>query len=121
MAPRNHISGTRPAGYEPGDSEILRIPYGATPEDHADVRRKLAAGWKLGEVCGEADSIFKYAYIYPPTAAGGESAPTDGGGAANPYPAHEVPASDPDVPAPEVPATLTGRLRTGWHRFMHKV
>jgi hypothetical protein len=45
----------------------VRIPYAATPEDHADVRRKLAAGWKLGEICGEADSLFKYAYIYPPT------------------------------------------------------
>ncbi len=42
MTPRKHISGTRPAGYEPGDSQMVRIPYGATPEDHADVRRKLA-------------------------------------------------------------------------------
>ena len=53
---------------------IVRIPHTATPEDHADVRRKLAAGWKLGEICGEADSLFKYAYIYPATPA---SAPTD--------------------------------------------
>jgi hypothetical protein len=45
----------------------VRIPYAATPEDHADVRRKLAAGRKLGEICGEEDSLFKYAYIYPPT------------------------------------------------------
>ena len=36
-------------------------------DDDADVRRKLAAGWKLGEICGEEDSLFKYAYIYPPT------------------------------------------------------
>ena len=35
-------------------------------EDHADVRRKLAAGWKLGEISGEEDSLFKYACIYPP-------------------------------------------------------
>jgi hypothetical protein len=67
MMPRNHISGTRPAGYQPEDAEIVRIPYAATPEDHADVRRKLAAGWKLGEICGEEDSLFRYAYIYPPT------------------------------------------------------
>jgi hypothetical protein len=67
MTPPNHISGTRPAGYQPGDAEIVRIPHAATPEDHADVRRKLAAGWKLGEICGEQDSLFKYAYLYPPT------------------------------------------------------
>jgi hypothetical protein len=74
MTPRNHISGTRPVGCEPVDAVIVRIPHAATPEDHADVRRKLAAGWKLGEICGEADSLFKYAYIYPATPA---SAPTD--------------------------------------------
>ena len=45
----------------------MRIPYAATPEDHADVRRKLAAGWKLGEMYGEQDSLFKYASVYPPT------------------------------------------------------
>jgi hypothetical protein len=65
MTPRNHISGTRPVGSEPADAVIVRIPPAATPEDHADVRRKLAAGWKLGEICGEADSLFKYVYIYP--------------------------------------------------------
>ena len=64
-----HISGTRPAGYQPEDAEIVRIPYAASPEDHADVRRRLAAGWLLGEICGEQDSLFKYAYIYPPTPA----------------------------------------------------
>lgn len=69
MTPPNHISGTRPAGYESGDAVIVRIPHAAAPEDHADVRRKLAAGWKLGEICGEEDSLFKYAYIYPPTPA----------------------------------------------------
>jgi hypothetical protein len=74
MTPRNHISGTRPVGYEPADAVIVRIPHAANPEDHADVRRKLAAGWKLGEICGEADSLFKYAYIYPPPSA---SASTD--------------------------------------------
>jgi hypothetical protein len=65
--PRDYISGTRPAGYEPGDHEIVRIPYGAAPEDHADVRRKLAAGWKLGEIYGKEESVFKYVYVYPPT------------------------------------------------------
>lgn len=74
MTPRNHISGTRPVGYESADAVIVRIPHAATPEDHADIRRKLAAGWKLGEICGETDSLFKYAYIYPATPA---SAPTD--------------------------------------------
>jgi hypothetical protein len=67
MTLRNHLSGTRPAGYEPADAEIVRIPHAASPEDHADVRRKLAAGWKLGEICGEESSLFKYAYLYPPT------------------------------------------------------
>lgn len=66
MTSLTHISGTRPPGYEPGESLILRIPHGATPEDHADVRRKLAAGWKLGEISGEPDSLFKYAHVYPP-------------------------------------------------------
>jgi hypothetical protein len=47
---------------------MVRIPYAAAAEDHADVRRKLAAGWKLGEICGEEDSLFKYACSYPPTA-----------------------------------------------------
>ncbi len=61
------ISGARPAGYEPADSVTMRIPYNAVPEDHADVRRKLATGWKLGEVTGEEDSLFKYAHLYPPT------------------------------------------------------
>ena len=69
MTIRNHISGARPAGYGVGDAVIVRIPYAAAPEDHADIRRKLAAGWKLGEICGEEDSLFKYAYIYPPTSA----------------------------------------------------
>jgi hypothetical protein len=70
MASQTHISGTRPEGYEQGDAEIVRIPYAANAEDHADVRRKLAAGWKLGEICGEPDSLFKYAYVYPPKPAG---------------------------------------------------
>ena len=70
MASRTHISGTRPAGYEPQEAQVVRISYAATPEDHADVRRKLAAGWKLGEVCGEPDALFKYAYLYPPKTAG---------------------------------------------------
>jgi hypothetical protein len=47
---------------------MVRIPWDATPEDHADVRRKVARGWKLGEICGEDDSLFKFAYIYPPRA-----------------------------------------------------
>lgn len=67
MTPPKYISGARPAGYESGDCEMVRIPYGATPEDHADVRRKLARGWRLGEISGEEDSLFKYAHIYPPT------------------------------------------------------
>jgi hypothetical protein len=70
MAPRTYISGTRPEGYEQGDAEIVRIPYAANAEDHADMRRKLAAGWKLGEICGEPDSLFKYAYLYPPKLVG---------------------------------------------------
>ena len=36
------------------------------PEEHADVRRKLAAGWILGEVTGDDGSLFKFAGIYPP-------------------------------------------------------
>ncbi len=60
-------SGERPAGYQAGDSETIRIPYNATVEDHADVRRKLARGWKLGEVTGDDDSLFKFAHLYPPT------------------------------------------------------
>jgi hypothetical protein len=67
VAERTLISGARPAGYQSGDAEIVRIPYAATPEDHADVRRKLAAGWKLGEIYGEQNSLFKYASVYPPT------------------------------------------------------
>jgi hypothetical protein len=70
MASRSRISGERPAGYEADDAEIVRIPSAATAEDHADVRRKLAAGWKLGEIYGEPDSLFKYAYLYPPKPAG---------------------------------------------------
>ena len=65
--PRDYISGTRPDGYEPNDSEIVRIPYGAAPEEHADVRRKVAAGWKIGEIYGKEDSVFEYVYVYPPT------------------------------------------------------
>ncbi len=65
--PRDYISGTRPAGYEPSDCEILRIPYGAAPEEHADVRRKVAAGWKIGEIYGKQESVFEYVYVYPPT------------------------------------------------------
>jgi hypothetical protein len=68
MTQRSHISGRRPARYESGDCEMVRIQYAAAAEDHADVRRKLAAGWKLGEICGEEDSLFKYACSYPPTA-----------------------------------------------------
>ena len=68
IASRKVISGTRPAGYAAEDCEMVRIPWDATPEDHADVRRKVARGWKLGEVCGEEDSLFKFAYIYPPRA-----------------------------------------------------
>jgi hypothetical protein len=70
MASRSRISGERPAGYEADDAEIVRIPSAATAEDHADVRPKLAAGWKLGEICGEPDSLFKYACLYPPKPAG---------------------------------------------------
>ena len=36
MTPSNHISGTRPIGYESADAVIVRIPHAATPEDHAD-------------------------------------------------------------------------------------
>ena len=64
--PRDYISGTRPDGYRPGDHEIVRIPYRSAPEEHADVRRKLAAGWKLGEIYGKEESIFKDVYVYPP-------------------------------------------------------
>jgi hypothetical protein len=67
MAPTEYTSGARPAGYESRDCEIVRIPYAARPEDHADVRRKLAVGWKLGEISGERDALFKYAHLYPPT------------------------------------------------------
>ena len=62
-----HSSGERPAGYQPGDCEQIRIPYDATVTDHADVRRKLARGWKLGEVTGDDNSLFKFANLYPPT------------------------------------------------------
>jgi hypothetical protein len=67
MAPPAHISGERPAGYGSRDCEIVRIPSAARPEDHADVRRKLAAGWKLGEISGEQDALFKFVHLYPPT------------------------------------------------------
>jgi hypothetical protein len=60
-------SGDRPPGYKQGDCVTFRIPYDAVPEDHADVRRKIATGWKLGEVSGEVDSLFKFANLYPPT------------------------------------------------------
>jgi hypothetical protein len=61
-----YSTGTRPPGYGPGERVVIRIPYDAVPEEHADVRRKLAAGWKLGEVTGDDGSLFKYAGIYPP-------------------------------------------------------
>jgi hypothetical protein len=50
---------------------MVRIPYAARPEDHADVRRKLATGWKLGEITGEEGALFKFAHLYPPTPTSG--------------------------------------------------
>ena len=64
---QSYTSGERPVGYEPGDCETIRIPYDASAQDHADVRRKVARGWKLGEVTGDDDSLFKFAHLYPPT------------------------------------------------------
>lgn len=64
--PASFTSGSRPEGYAEGDSITVRIPHDSVSADHADVRRKLATGWKLGEVCGDDESLFKYAYLYPP-------------------------------------------------------
>jgi hypothetical protein len=66
MTSGRHISGTRPDGYEAADGESVRIPYNTTPEDHADIRRKLATGWVIGEIHGDERSLFKYVQMYPP-------------------------------------------------------
>jgi hypothetical protein len=64
--PNAFTTGSMPEGSSPGDAETIRIPYDAIPEEHADIRRKLATGWQLGEITGDEDSLFKYAALYPP-------------------------------------------------------
>ena len=54
--PNTFTIGSRPEGSSPGDAISVRIPYNAAPEEHADIRRKLAAGWQLGEITGELSS-----------------------------------------------------------------
>jgi hypothetical protein len=61
--------GVRPLGYTAAEGVKVRIPYNSIPAEHADVRRKLARGWILGEVTGEDSALFKYAALYPPTTA----------------------------------------------------
>jgi hypothetical protein len=57
--PNTFTTGSMPEGSSRTDAMSVRIPYNAAPEDHADIRRKLAAGWQLGEITGEVDSLFK--------------------------------------------------------------
>ncbi len=46
--PNTFTTGSMPEGSSPGDAISVRIPYNAAPEEHADIRRKLATDGSWG-------------------------------------------------------------------------